>query len=331
MFKRNNYVFLILLIAILGFFMSCDSPTSSDNEESEESLSLSMSFTNINETSSGLSRTTAGDQYIGNFEIYDNAYASLGNQIDFSGSVFLSPSSFVLPFTQAALSNGVDEINLSVPVNNYPESEWNDVSNVDFCQPREYEIEGDINSATYNTIFMRITSTQRKLGWGDGGEIWETPILEVTVPGYTNVEWPDKELNGFFLRKYLGDNKFQFDLSEVLPVLKDVNDATALPVENYLYCSDYTSPGVILPGLEGFPETINTNDFGYVLSGSTGTNLSMLLFPFEEVELSGETTLVFYVETENLLTVYDNGSADKADHQLILVKDYWSHFGVRTE
>jgi len=314
---------LSLILFSITMLVSCNNSSSS----------LIMDFS---DTSAGgrFARTASGDPYIGNFSLFDDAYELLGDQIDFSGKLTLTPSSFILPFTQASLGtqDSGSDINLSVPVLDYPESEWNDVSNVDFCNPISYEIVGTFEPNVYDSIFMRISSTQRPLGYNDG-EIWETPIMEVTVPGYTDAEWPDLPSGSdYFIRKYLGANKFMIDLSLVLPKLKDANGNLALPIENYIFCSDYEAAGVIFPGLEGFPEYINTADYGYVSSTSSMTNLSALLLPFDKVDLSGNSTLIFYVEVQDILTVYDNGTPEsKADDILILVKDYYKHFGVRSE
>ena len=288
-------------------------------------------------------RTTAGDPYIGNFSFVDDAYSLLGGQVEFSGSVTLTPSSFILPFTEASIGCEIHTIGLSVPWYNLPVSERNEATNIDFCNPISWEIDGEIWPEVYNTIYMRISSTQRPLYTYDGetnGVIWETPVLEVTVPGYSDADWPDQENDGIFLRKYLGNNKFRFDLSLVLPTIKDQYGKTAFPIENYIFCSDYSNPGIVLPGLDGFPEFINPLYYGYLglpdqgadVGTEGGTNSSLVLFPFENVELSEDTTLVFYVETEGIVTVYDNNTpAYKPDDKLMLVRDFYNHFGVRTE
>ena len=318
--------FILILLVSFSITTSCNLSGNS---------SVKMSFSDSVVVSRN-ARTAAGDPYIGDFSLFDAAYTALGGQVDFSGSVYLTPTSFVLPFTQAVLGNGTNEITLSVPVENYPESEWNEVTNVDFCQPSSYEIHG-LFPGVYDSIYMRITSTQRELGW-NGVPILETPILEVTVPGYTDADWPDK-IEGIIgnekvLRKYLGDNKFMFDLSEVIPMMEDGDLNQAKPIEHYIFCSDYSSAGVVLPGLEGYPALINTTDFSSIVNtGSQQTNMSMLLLPFEKIELSDNniTNLVFYVDTADLLTVYDRGTSQKGDDQLMMVKDYYNHFGVTTE
>ncbi|MDC7233938.1 MAG: hypothetical protein PQJ58_11965 [Spirochaetales bacterium] len=332
-----KHIFVLFYLSSL-ILTGCDPDADGGGIGGGDDVSLTMDFANSSAGAGvflpGASRTAVGDPYIGNFTLFNQAYDDLGDIVQFDGSDYLSPSSFVLPFTQAALGNGSSDITLSVPVHNYDESEWDEVSNVDFCDPITYDIEGVSNGGTYDTLFIRISSTQRTLGY-DSGVIWQTPVLEVTVPGYTDSDWPDSyfesEGRTIYMRRYLGGNKFMFDLSQVLPNIKDSSNQQASAIENYMFCSDYSDAGVVLPGLEGFPDMIDTSEFGNVGS-SSNTNLSMLIFPFEEVVIEGETTLTFIVETENLLSVYDNNSpGDKSDDVLKLVPDFYNHFIVVSE
>jgi len=312
--------YAISLLSIISIFMSCS--MSGDT-------ALNIKFSNSSVKTYSV-KTAIGDQFIDNFELYNEAFSILGNQVDFSGKTTLTPSSFKIPFHGVTLSNGSHDINLGVPITDYPEAEWTDRINVDFCNPvLSYQIKSEIIPAIYNTVCISIDSYQRQTGYGPGF-FWSTPVVEVTVPGYTDLDWPDIDYGGVvYVRKYLGDNKFMIEMSQILPTIKDSNNVTATPIEYYMFCSDYSTSGIILPGLEGFPNTINTADFGHILGGSTGTNLSMLLFPLEEVELEGETTLIFNIDINDILTVFDNNTpGDKSDDKLKLIEDYYKRFSI---
>ena len=108
----------------------------------------------------------------------------------------------------------------------------------------------------------------------------------------------------------VGNNKFMLDLSRILPTFKYSASKNANGINNYMYCSIYDEHKVVIPAPDKGPEYyIHTVDYGNVSTGSH-TNFSMLILPFEEIELSlkDRNELTFFIETEYTLPVYDNGT-----------------------
>jgi hypothetical protein len=321
------------IVVIIYFFVSiiaCD-PLANDSEAIQYTLQLE--FTNaplIREST----KSVSGTQYIGDFSLVANAYSQLGAIVDFEGETSLNPTSFVLPFGQASIGNGVEEISISPPFGDYEVSQQQEMLNVDFCKPYPYDISGFILPAIYDTFYMRITARARALGTGDG-QLWENPYFIVTVPGYTDAEWPDfispatDDDPEIWHRKYLGENTFHIELTYALVPIYDQYQTQAADIENYMFCSEYTLPGTVFPGLAGHPPYYDTSDYGNILTASVGTNLSMLLFPFEPMNVVGDTVLAFNLDTDGIISVYNRGTPGyKSDDALVLSYGFWNHFDV---
>ena len=313
--KIVKLVFFSLLVLFLN---SCEEEGSSAVLYFEATPSTELS---AGRSQSGISRSAATS----GIEEIDSYYAGLGDLIDFSGSTTLSPSNFVLsmstPYIGGFMDNEINEITFNNPWYEMTDLiEIGEQMHVDYVQDYPYELSTDVEQGTYDTVFFFVTSTARELIISQG-TVFEDPHVVVSIPGYTDSEWGDvQNSDGTYKRQYLGDNTFRFDLGELLP------DTGFLNVEYYMFSSKYTEPDIVIPGVNA-PDYINTVDYGTLISGSSGTNIPMLLLPMTNIEVGESTVVNFTINTANIVSVYDNGTpSDKSDDVPVLVNNYWDKF-----
>lgn len=326
------------LIISFIVFMSCDTFNpigdlfhKNDNfDETHSGGSFQVRFSEGTAQNSSRGILVNGN-YIGEIDYLSRYYETLGDEISLPS---ITPESFILSIGRGfVIGNENTSMHIGPEWNSDQKVEEQENSmHVDFCNPDKTLSASDITADTYDTFSFGFASFPRDLNTN----LYEYPRLIVQIPGYTDSEWPDltieKSVAGeivgeTYLRKYLGDNKFQLSLSMVYPHTLDSSfNRAGNELETFIFSSFYDEPGVVLPGIDEFPESINTLDYANNPSGSTG-NMGLLVMPFDPIEINDNTELVVYIDLDGIIKVYDNFTPEnKSDDLLILENGFWNRF-----
>ncbi len=169
-------------------------------------------------------------------------------------------------------------------------------------------------------------------GFGDD-TIVEHDIV-VTIPGYTDAEFPNIEQiqpgntgDPVYSRFYLGQNKFRFTFKQL------ANDM----VRHVFTLSQYVSEAfTALSEHDGIPHPYNTEDIlgqhfasssEYYTGNESLVHCAFGPLPSTMTVLEGQTlSIMCSLDLENMINVYNSGTPEKTDDIVQFAPEFWTRF-----
>lgn len=291
--------------------------------------------------------------------LLDTLYSNYGNVVNFGESTTLSPESFSLANPDAYIGNTEITYYLTTSIHNYVDENSDELILIDICSEQPHTEEISIYESTeIDSVYMALSLTAGIVGLFDetndsNNYKINRPTMTIYIPGYTDNEWPDFEeiiasssdYMGYdvptYRRRYLGDHLFEFELATVMPRFAkyELHDYSDLGFYNYynniqqfIYFTEYETSGLVMPGVGSFTddgEMYDASDYANIAGAGEG-NSGLLVFPFEQIEITSDTTFIFNINTDDLFSVYDNGTPDYKNDDILMAKNgYWDHFTLQ--